>query len=108
MRKEILILGAIAVIVIVAAILGSNYYRSSIQNERKPTNMATTTARSGQLVRADSPTLGPADAQITLVEFYDPECESCAAFSPIVKKILKDYEGKSDLWPDTCRFMQTQ
>ena len=94
MRKEILILGAIIVIVIIAAILGSNYYRSSVQNERKPTNTATTTAPAGQLIRPDSPTLGPADAKVTLVEFYDPECESCAAFSPIVKKILKDYDGK--------------
>ena len=73
MRKEILILGAIIVIVIIAAILGSNYYRSSVQNERKPTNTATTTAPAGQLIRPDSPTLGPADAKVTLVEFYDPE-----------------------------------
>ena len=94
MRKEIIILGAIIVVVIIVAVLGSNYYRSSVQNERKPTNTATTTAPAGQLIRPDSPTLGPADAKVTLVEFYDPECESCAAFSPIVKKILKDHEGK--------------
>ena len=87
-------MGAIIVVVIIVAVLGSNYYRSSVQNERKPTNTATTTAPAGQLIRPDSPTLGPADAKVTLVEFYDPECESCAAFGPIVKKILKDYDGK--------------
>jgi protein-disulfide isomerase len=42
----------------------------------------------------DSPTLGAADAPVTLVEFLDPECESCAAFSPLVKKILSQYNGK--------------
>jgi len=30
-----------------------------------------------------------ADAKITLVEFYDPECESCAAFAPVVKRQKK-------------------
>ena len=48
----------------------------------------------GPLVRPDSPTLGPADAPVTLVEFLDPECESCGAFHPTVKRILKDYDGK--------------
>lgn len=30
-----------------------------------------------------------ADAKITLVEFYNPECESCAAFAPVVKRQKK-------------------
>jgi len=91
MRKEIKILGAVAVLIIIGALVGANYYRTTVQNERKPT---TPSAKSdAQLVRPDSPTLGPADARITLVEFYDPECESCAAFHPVVKKILKDYDG---------------
>jgi len=89
MRKEIKILGLIAVIVVIGAVLGSSYYRTSVQNERRSMNPA-----NSALVRDDSPSLGPADAKITLVEFYDPECESCAAFHPSVKKILKDYEGK--------------
>ena len=38
--------------------------------------------------------MGPADAPVTLVEFLDPECESCGAFGPVVKKIMKDYAGK--------------
>ncbi len=88
MRKEIKILGAMAVVVIIAAIIGANYYRSSIQSERKPT-----TANSS-LIREDSPTLGAADAPVTIVEFLDPECESCRSFNPTVKKILKDYDGK--------------
>ena len=58
MRKEIKILLLITVVVIIAAIVGANYYRSSIQSERKPT---ATTANSS-LVREDSPTLGAADA----------------------------------------------
>ena len=92
MRKEIKILGVIAMITIIAAIAGANYYRNSIQSERQPT----TTANSS-LVREDSPTLGAADAPVTIVEFLDPECESCRAFNPTIKKILKEYDGKVKL-----------
>lgn len=96
MNKEIKILAAIAVIVILGAAIGAGYYRSSIQNQRVTGNSNSGKPGISQetLVRADSPTLGAADAPVTLVEFLDPECESCAAFSPVVKKILRDYEGK--------------
>ena len=87
-------MGLVLVIVIAGAFVGSRYYRSSVQEERKPAANTSKAAPSGQLIREDSPTLGPADAKVTLVEFYDPECESCAAFGPIVKKIMKDHEGK--------------
>lgn len=96
MRKEIKILVVIAVVVVIGAIVGSSYYRTSVQNERVTSNSNSGKPKIDpeQLVRPDSATVGPADAKITLVEFYDPECELCAAFAPSVKKILKDYEGK--------------
>lgn len=97
MNKEIKILGAIAIVVVVAAIIGASYYRSSVQSERVTTGSSNSTAPKAnqeQLVRPDSPTLGAADAPVTLVEFLDPECESCAGFNPTVKRIIKDYDGK--------------
>ncbi len=96
MKKEVKILGAIAVVVIIAAIVGANYYRSSIQSERVTTGSNSNNPKISpeQLVRPDSPTLGAADAKVTIVEFLDPECESCRAFNPTVKKMLKDYDGK--------------
>ena len=96
MRKEVKILGAITIVVVIAAIVGASYYRSSVQNERVSTggNSNKGTANTENLIRPDSPVLGAADAPVTVVEFYDPECEACAAFHPSVKKLLKDYEGK--------------
>lgn len=97
MRKEVIILGAIVIVIIIAVIVGSNYYRKSIQSERVTTasgNSNKPQINPEQLVRPDSPTLGAANAPVTLVEFYDPECEACRAMHPIVKKIMKDYEGK--------------
>lgn len=48
-------------------------------------------------VRDHSPQMGPADAPVKLVEFMDPECESCRAFYPFVKSLMKKYEGKIQL-----------
>ena len=39
------------------------------------------------MVRPHSPLLGSADAPVVIVEFFDPACETCAAFYPIVKQI---------------------
>jgi protein-disulfide isomerase len=76
------------------------YYRGSVESERiaatnaNNANNATPKPNGALLVRPDSPTIGPADAKVTLVEFYDPECETCAEFGPIVKRIVKDYNGR--------------
>ena len=45
-------------------------------------------------VREHSQTLGSEDAKVFLVEFMDPACETCAAFSPFVKQIMDAYPGK--------------
>jgi protein-disulfide isomerase len=40
------------------------------------------------LIRDHSPIIGIAEAPVTIVEFFDPACEACRAFYPIVKQIL--------------------
>jgi protein-disulfide isomerase len=45
------------------------------------------------LIRSYSPILGPEDAPVTIVEFFDPACEACRAFHPIVKDILAEHDG---------------
>jgi protein-disulfide isomerase len=40
------------------------------------------------LVRFHSPVVGPAEAPVTIVEFFDPACEGCRAYYPYVKQIL--------------------
>lgn len=43
------------------------------------------------LERFNSPSFGPAKAPVTIVEFFDPSCESCRAFYPIVKKMMSQH-----------------
>ncbi len=44
-----------------------------------------------------SQTLGNDDAKVFLVEFMDPACETCAVFSPLVKKMMAANPGKIKL-----------
>ncbi|HLA95922.1 MAG TPA: thioredoxin domain-containing protein [Pyrinomonadaceae bacterium] len=89
MRKEVGILLAIVVVVIIAGMIGASYYRGSVQSV--PANKPQIAEN---LVRPDSASLGPSDAKVTVVEFLDPECESCAAFAPQAKSLLKEFDGK--------------
>lgn len=46
------------------------------------------------LVRFHSPTIGNAQAPVHIVEFLDPACGTCAAFYPLVKKMLAEQPEK--------------
>jgi protein-disulfide isomerase len=50
-------------------------------------------AKDNALVRAHSPSVGPVAAKVTIVEFFDPACEACRAFYPIVKQTMAQYPG---------------
>lgn len=52
------------------------------------------TLQAAALAVRGSPTLGPADAKVQIVEFIDPACEGCRAFYPIVKEIMAQNPGK--------------
>lgn len=88
MTKEVRNLAGIAVIVLVIGIVGYFLYNQSVQTS-EPIDKNTNEA----MIREDSPTLGPENAKVTIVEFLDPECESCATFAPAVKRVMKEFEG---------------
>jgi len=44
--------------------------------------------------RQGAPVKGPVDARVTIVEFFDPACETCADFYPLVKQLMDRYPGK--------------
>ena len=49
------------------------------------------------LVRDHSPTTGDKSAKVTIVEFFDPACETCKVFHPYVKDIMAANPGKIKL-----------
>ena len=49
------------------------------------------------LVRDYSPVKGSPDAKVTIVEFFDPACETCRAFYPFVEQLMEANPGKIKL-----------
>lgn len=56
-----------------------------------PTTGSVTVEQMEALTRPHSPVLGPEDAPVTIVEFFDPACEACRAFHPVVKGIMAEH-----------------
>jgi protein-disulfide isomerase len=90
MAKNKLIAVIVGAVLLVIFFIGAYFYKKSETAKQKQT----ASDFSSSLVREHSPTIGPDLARVTLVEFLDPECESCREFHPIVKSILKHYEGR--------------
>jgi protein-disulfide isomerase len=67
--------------------LGMNAYKSNVQT----TQDVQVKAEQARLVRMHSPVFGPQNAPVTIVEFFDPACETCRAFYPIVKSLMAQY-----------------
>jgi protein-disulfide isomerase len=44
--------------------------------------------------RQSAPVKGPVDARVTIVEFFDPACGTCADFYPLVKQLIDQYPGQ--------------
>jgi protein-disulfide isomerase len=46
------------------------------------------------LHRMHSPTKGPAEAKVLIVEFFDPACETCKHFYPFVQQLMAAHPGQ--------------
>jgi len=82
--------GSAILVLVLAFVIGSNYYQD--QQTEKYGYMAE--KNSELFIRDHSQMRGSADAKVYIVEFMDPACETCAAFSPFVKQIMDANPGK--------------
>ena len=84
--KKFTVIGLVAIVALFFY-LGMNAYQKRVQNEQDVQVKAEQT----RLVRMHSPVFGPQNAPVTIVEFFDPACETCRAFYPIVKNLMAQY-----------------
>ncbi|OUR94208.1 disulfide bond formation protein DsbA [Halobacteriovorax marinus] len=93
MKNKKVIVGVSVFVMMVVFALAASIYKN--QMDKKMSFLASDNVET--FIRDYSPTLGSDDAEIHLVEFLDPECESCRMFYPYVKKLMSEYPGKIKL-----------
>ena len=73
-----------AVVLLLAFAGGTLVYK----NQKSEQAAQSAESNGSALIRMHSPTLGNADAPVVIVEFFDPACETCRSFYPLVKQIM--------------------
>ncbi|QLG89547.1 thioredoxin domain-containing protein [Chitinibacter bivalviorum] len=81
-QKTLFMVSAVALLSLF--IVGALVYKKTQTQE----TVAQVQSNQQALVRMHSPAIGKQDAPVVLVEFFDPACESCAAFYPFVKSLM--------------------
>ena len=84
--KKFTVIGLVAIVALFFY-LGMNAYQERVQTAQEVQVKAEQT----RLVRMHSPVFGAQSAPVTIVEFFDPACETCRAFYPIVKNLMAQY-----------------
>lgn len=87
-KKWMVLVAATAVVLLFGA--GTLIFKEGSRQEVKQALQTNSEA----LVRAHSPVFGNPAAKVTLVEFFDPACETCRAFYPVVKGIVNASFGE--------------
>lgn len=88
MKKKLIFISTLAVLGLVF-IFGMQAYTDQQTKEDEQSIVQNQQA----LVRFYSPSMGPANAPVHIVEFLDPACEGCRAFHPFVKELMAVYPG---------------
>ena len=89
-KIQVPVVGALLLIVFAIAIV--------VYNEQKANELGKVASKNASLlVRDYSPFIGNRNAKVTIVEFFDPACETCKAFYPFVKHLMAENPGKIKL-----------
>ncbi len=85
MKNKSLIVG-VSALVIAASFWTAKYFYKAEEVKTVAKQEA------GVFVRPHSPRMGNENSKVVVVEFLDPECESCRAVYPEVKKLVNEFD----------------
>jgi protein-disulfide isomerase len=78
----------ISLFVLVALFVGLAYFYKNNENSKEALIVSSSAA---SLIRDHAMFFGDNKKNISVVEFLDPECESCAIFHPMIRKVYKEH-----------------
>jgi protein-disulfide isomerase len=87
MNKKSLFISASLIILLAFIVVVSVFKANNSHQNTKVANLDVV-ERIGAAIK------GPLEAKVTIVEFFDPACETCSAFSPLVNNLIKKHPGK--------------
>lgn len=87
-KKSIFI--SVAAILLLAFGLATVIYKNHQANQQGTSGER----KSAIFERQGAPIKGSADAKVTIVEFFDPACGTCADFYPLINQLIEKYPGK--------------
>lgn len=77
-------------VLVLAFVMATLIYR----NQQASTSSTAPTQERLSTERMGAPIKGPQDARVTIVEFFDPACETCRDFHPLLEQLIAQYPGK--------------
>jgi protein-disulfide isomerase len=91
MNKKIILIITLLIVVI-------GFFSASLFYQKQQSVNVVKQASSKSLLpvfdRGTHPVYGDPTAKVTLTEFFDPACETCAYFAPEMKKMVDSYQGR--------------
>jgi len=89
MKKISIVVAAIVLLFSIFAIATYLY------NKQKEDNASANIQKNRSILERDySPAMGDKNAKVVIVEFFDPACGTCKAFSPFLKHLMEFNPGK--------------
>ena len=92
--KRIYLVIASAAVLVIAVVAGALYY----QNQSYKAAVDAYRRDRTTYVRDYSPSRGSPSAKVEIVEFFDPACDTCKAFHPMVKQLMDEHPGQIRLY----------
>lgn len=81
-------------------------FQKSMMEKQQAEQIATVLSHKDQLLDAKTPFVGPKDAKVAVIEFYDYQCAFCSLVSPAIEKVMGTNKNVKFIFKDDPIFAQ--